>query len=129
MATDANVLAADEVLTALYETPEGAPDPYPFYRRLRDLAPLHRSQLDGVWYALRFEDVRALLNDQRFGRDLERPNPAYAFRFRPVQAQTMGIFRSTLLVKNPPEHTRLRGLVSQAFTWRRLRPSSPGSPS
>ncbi|HEY4028413.1 MAG TPA: cytochrome P450, partial [Candidatus Dormibacteraeota bacterium] len=66
-----------------------------------------------------------LLNDLRLGRDIDRPNRSYAFRFRPVQAQTAGLFRSTLLVKNPPAHTRLRGLVSQAFTWRRLKTVEP----
>jgi cytochrome P450 len=125
MATDTNVRTADDVLRELFETPEGAPDPYPLYHRLRELAPVHRSELDGAWYVSRFEEVRAVLNDGRFGRDPDRPNTSYAFRFRPVQAQTMGAFRSTLLVKNPPEHTRLRGLVSQAFTWRRLKTVEP----
>jgi cytochrome P450 len=125
MATDTNVRAADDVLRELFEAPEGTPDPYPWYHRLRELAPVHWSELDGACYLSGFQEVRALLNDGRFGRDADRPNTAYAFRFRPVQAQTMGAFRSTLLVKNPPEHTRLRALVSQAFTWRRLKAVEP----
>src|SRR5206468_12180996 len=76
---------------------------------------------DGTWYVSTFEVGRQVLNDPNCGRDLERPNTSTAFRSRSVQAQTVGVFRSTLLVKNPPDHSRLRGVVSEAFTMRRLK--------
>jgi cytochrome P450 len=125
IARDVGVRAADEALVELFGKPEGVPDPYPLYRRIREVAPVYRSEVDGAWYVSRFEDNRALLNDLRCGRDLDRPNPSLAFRSRPMEAQIQGSFRSLLIVTNPPEHTRLRGAVSEAFTWRRLAALEP----
>jgi len=120
-----HVSAADEALRELFGEPEGVPDPYPLYHRIRELAPIYRSEVDGAWYVSRFEDCRALLNDLRCGRDLDRPNPSLAFRSRPMEAQIQGSFRSLLIVTNPPEHTRLRAAVNEAFTWRRIQTLEP----
>lgn len=125
IAGDVDVRAADEALETLFGQPEGVPDPYPLYRRIREAAPIYRSDLDGAWYVSRFEDCRDLLNDLHCGRDLDRPNPSLAFRSRPMEAQTQGSFRSLLIVTNPPEHTRLRAAVSDAFTWKGLRSLEP----
>lgn len=111
--------AADDVLDQLV-SPAGRADPYPHYRELRDLAPLYRSGWDGLWYASRYDDGKAVLVDPRCGREpgqLMRVrhgmNPAMAERFRRR-------LRSTMLTENPPEHTRLRAPVSRAFTPRRV---------
>jgi cytochrome P450 len=58
---------ADAVIHAVMATPEGHADPYPHYRRLRELAPVHRSDLDGVWYISDFETSRQILGDARIG--------------------------------------------------------------
>jgi cytochrome P450 len=125
IARDVDVRAADQALEELFGDPQGVPDPFPLYRRIREVAPIYRSEVDGTWYVSRFEDCRALLNDLRCGRDIDRPNPSLAFRSRPMEAQIQGSFRSLLIVTNPPEHTRLRGAVSEAFTWRRLKALEP----
>lgn len=102
----------------LLGTEEGRQDPYLLYKALRDIAPLFRSELDGHWYASRYDDCKAILVEPRAGRGpgmVARygQNPALAQRF--VKRMKM-----TMLMQDPPEHTRLRGVVSRAFTPRRV---------
>ena len=109
---------ADEILHVLLGTEEGRQDPYLLYKALRDIAPLFRSELDGHWYASRYDDCKAILVDPRAGRGpgmVTRygQNPALAERFTRRMKMTM-------LMHNPPEHTRLRAVVSRAFTPRRV---------
>jgi cytochrome P450 len=109
---------ADEILHVLLATEEGRQDPYLLYKALRDIAPLFRSDLDGHWYASRYDDCKAILVDPRAGRGpgmVSRygQNPALAQRF-------MRRMKMTMLMQDPPEHTRLRGVVSRAFTPRRV---------
>jgi cytochrome P450 len=117
--TNATITRADEILDRLFCTEAGRQDPYPLYRELRDTAPLYRSGLDGHWYASRYDDCKAVLVDPRCGRRADGlltrhgQNPAVVERFR---RRT----RHTMLLQNPPEHTRLRGLVNRAFTPRRI---------
>ncbi len=98
-------------------------DPYPFYRALRENDPYYRSPF-GFFALTRDRDVRALLNDSRYGRALAwtmpdgRPNPLYQ---RPAPLSTAG----WLMFKNPPDHTRLRGLVAKAFTAKRIQEMRP----
>ena len=49
----------------LLGTEEGRQDPYLLYKALRDIAPLFRSELDGHWYASRYDDCKAILVDPR----------------------------------------------------------------
>jgi hypothetical protein len=109
---------ADEILHVLLGTEAGRQDPYLLYRALRDIAPLFRSELDGHWYASRYDDCKAILVEPRAGRGpgmVTRygQNPELAKRF--VRRMKM-----TMLMHDPPEHTRLRGVVSRAFTPRRV---------
>ena len=109
---------ADEILHVLLGTEEGRQDPYLLYKALRDIAPLFRSELDGHWYASRYDDCKAILVHPRAGRGpgmVSRygQNPALAERF-------MRRMKMTMLMQDPPEHTRLRGVVSRAFTPRRV---------
>jgi cytochrome P450 len=109
---------ADEILHVLLGTEEGRQDPYLLYKALRDIAPLFRSELDGHWYASRYDDCKAILVEPRAGRGpgmVTRygQNPELAKRF-------MRRTKMTMLMNDPPEHTRLRGVVSRAFTPRRV---------
>jgi cytochrome P450 len=89
--------------------PEFVADPYPMYHRLRAEDPVHHSPL-GFWVLTRYEDVAATLRDSRA---IKEPIAAFvAARFgAPVPA--VGL---SMLDRDPPDHTRLRGLVSKAFT-------------
>src|SRR5438309_7507749 len=89
--------------------PEVHADPYPMYRAMRQSDPVHWSPDLGVWFLSRYDDVMALLRDQRFSADRSRSSLYVA----PPRA----VDRS-LLTLDPPDHTRLRGLVSKAFTPR-----------
>jgi len=94
-------------------------DPYPVYRRLRDEAPLYRSERLEFWTLSRHSDVLdALKNFETFsnrnGVSLDRD------AFHPDADATM-----SFLAMDPPRHTRMRGLVSRGFTPRRVADLEP----
>ena len=116
----------DALLAELVATPEGRADPYPRYAALRGQAPVHRSAF-GFWALSRYDDCQQLLRHPGVGKDfsgavtslgLSEEQSAQQDRFRND--------RSNMLTTDPPDHTRLRGLATRAFTPRtveRLRPS------
>jgi cytochrome P450 len=93
--------------------PENRADPYPFYAWLRENEPI-RHAVDGSWIITRYADGAGLLRDPRFS-----PNPAWlregaveGAEHHPVRQ----VGTSLMMFLDPPDHTRLRGLVSKAFT-------------
>ena len=92
--------------------PEFLANPYPTYHRLRQEDPVHHSPLD-FWVLTRYEDVVAVLRDPRF---IKQPLVALvAARFGVTVPPGIGL---SMLDRDPPDHTRLRSLVSKAFTPR-----------
>ena len=94
-------------------SPRFKADPYPFYARLRREAPVYRTRWVyrlPVWVVTRYEDVLTVLKDERFSKVYVSDIP---FVPRPIRALTRN-----LLNVDPPDHTRLRTLVSKAFTPR-----------
>ena len=92
--------------------PEFLADPYPTYHRLRAEDPVYQSPL-GFWVLTRYDDVSAVLRDPRF---IKEPLAALvAARFGAEVPRGVGL---SMLDRDPPDHTRLRGLVSKAFTPR-----------
>jgi len=91
--------------------PEFVADPYPMYARLRSEDPVHHSAA-GFWVLTRYDDVVAALRDPRLAKEALAAFVAARFG-QPVPA--MGL---SMLDRDPPDHTRLRGLVSKAFTPR-----------
>lgn len=88
-------------------------DPYPFYDRFRGNAPLLRVA-DTIWFALGHAEVAAMLRHPRLSTDEVRHAATKAGREPdPSRARS-------LLFMDPPDHTRLRGLVARAFTPRRI---------
>lgn len=87
-------------------------DPYPVYRRLRTEDPIHQSPF-GVRVMSRYADCVAILRDRRWSSDAR--NSSYG-SFEP-DLDLLGDARPFLFL-DPPDHTRLRGLVSKAFTPR-----------
>ncbi len=95
-------------------------DPYPTYRRMREEHPVHFPRaLAGGCVLSRYDDVAAVLGDSRFSAN--RQNAHLMQRMRPFRNLKPefehGIMRS-LLMLDPPDHTRLRRLVTKAFTPR-----------
>jgi cytochrome P450 len=114
----------DALLGELLLTPEGRRDPYPRYERIRELAAVHRSGL-GFWVLSRYEDCQQLLRDPRFGKGDRRDREAGLPEEAVAALARMRTRAPSLLFLDPPDHTRLRGLVAKAFTPRtveRLRP-------
>lgn len=109
-------------------------DPYPAYGRLRRLDPVHHSPL-GIWILTRHADVSEALRDPRLSSD-ERRVDTTTLNLGPVRrllgrtdvVETGPFFEwapELLLFRDPPDHTRIRGLVSRTFTPRRVRLLEP----
>jgi cytochrome P450 len=103
-------------------------DPYPAYAWLREHAPVHRTRLpNGIeaYLVTRYQDAKAVLADPRLSKDAASSFPGW----RPGRTGIPGEHRSGiaahLLNLDPPDHTRLRRLVSKAFTPRRVAEFAP----
>jgi cytochrome P450 PksS len=102
-------------------SPEFKADPYPFFARLREMAPACRVTLPGrqsAWLLTRYDDVATALKDARFAKD---PSTALTPDQAARQPWVPKMFRPltrNMLDLDPPDHTRLRGLVQKAFTPR-----------
>lgn len=102
--------------------PGFARDPYPFYVRAREAGPLFWWEDYGFPCAAGHATVGALLRDRRFGRELPgEPKPPRPGHLRDFYA----IDDLSLLDREPPAHTRLRGLVLRSFTSRRIAALGP----
>ncbi len=104
-------------------------DPYKHYRRLREKDPIHRSRLLGGSIVTRYRDIEAIVRDPRFSvNDRNRPN----YQKNIERGIREGIFEDpeeaftgSMLRMDPPDHTRLRALVSRAFTPRTVQSLRP----
>jgi len=93
--------------------PEFHADPYPFYHALREKDPVHQSPM-GFWVLTRYDDVVTSLRDPRYGRDGFAP--LIEATYGPETAE--GNLPRSMLMRDPPDHNRLRALVNKAFTPR-----------
>ena len=118
------ILAVERVQTGATFYPVGdafAANPYATYANLRSKDPIHRSKLINGWVLTRHRDISAVLKDPRFLADERKQNGYEKFR---AQAIKQGVIDPTesdslsMLRSDPPDHTRLRALVSRAFTPR-----------
>ncbi|MER7998024.1 cytochrome P450 [Streptomyces sp. NPDC095613] len=103
---------------------EFATDPYPAYAWLREHAPVHRATLpSGVdaWLVTRYEDAKQALADSRLSKNpVHHAEPAHARGKTGIPGERNADLMTHLLNIDPPDHTRLRRLVSKAFTPRRV---------
>ncbi len=101
--------------------PHWSSDPFPLYADLRDRAPIHRNDL-GFWVLARHADCLAVLRDRRSSSDsLNVATERMPEGFRTPIDENDPVTQAMLemrpfLFRDPPDHTRLRGLVSKAFT-------------
>jgi cytochrome P450 len=106
--------------------PDYARDPYPFYRRLREHAPVYRHPVLRAWVLSRHADVSAVLKDPRSSvRRLQLEMPAALNPFRKLDERFVEGTAASLLMLDPPDHTRIRTLVGKAFTPRRIEALRP----
>ena len=96
-------------------------DPYPLFAEVRELGPVHQVTLaDGhdAWLVVGHAEARQALNDLRFSKDM---HAALALGGGVVAEGLPGPeFARHMLAVDPPDHTRLRRLVSSAFSTRRV---------
>src|SRR5215216_4171456 len=104
-------------------SPDFIRDPYPHYERMRSTDPVHLSPL-GMYVASRHAEVSLVMRDKRFGKDyVERTMRRYGPKIMDEPAfRSLGLM---MLQQDPPDHTRLRGLVVKAFTARRVEDMRP----
>lgn len=94
---------------------ERRPDPYPWFDELRAAGPVQRVRLRGgteAWMVTRHRDVLAAAGDPRLSSDPSRVDAGTRMLGTPTMP--------SMLTIDPPDHTRLRRLVSRAFTARRV---------
>lgn len=100
-------------------SPQFKANPFPFFAGLRNSQPVYRTALPDktpVWLITRYEDVAALLRDERFVKNRRTAMTSEQLRkitwvppmFRPLERNMLDL--------DPPDHTRLRALVHKAFT-------------
>jgi cytochrome P450 len=104
----------DPAITTPLFGPAMLDDPYPVYRRLRETDPVHWHEPFGAWVLTRYHDVVAALHDPRFSS--ERTGTMQEMAGQPGLKPFFDFLATRMLYADPPRHTRLRGLVSKAFT-------------
>ena len=113
----------DATLIKVLTDPECIPDPYPLYNELRDHAPIFQTSVTGTWVVNRYEDAKAMLRDPRCGSGATlEDNDRTAIDGSARRARTG---TQSMLFLNPPDHTRVRGLVARSFTPRRVEQLRP----
>ena len=93
-------------------------DPYPHYAEMRSAEPVHHSSL-GVWALFRHDDVTRLLREAGLSADDRRSHETPLTQLRDETLGDRGEQgQHAMINRDPPDHTRLRRLVSKAFTPR-----------
>ncbi|SDJ44940.1 Cytochrome P450 [Lentzea albidocapillata subsp. violacea] len=115
-------LAGHPIPVACFDpsAPEVQRDPYPYYHWLLRNDPVHRG-VNGIWFVSRYDDVRAVLAEDRLVRQGIRDFWSQLVGPGPLS----GILSRTLLFQDEPDHSRLRALVMPAFAPRALRSLVP----
>jgi cytochrome P450 len=114
---------ARAALDDLLDSPDFVADPYPVFARLREESPVHWVERWGCWLLTRAEDIETTIRDtrrfssaDRVTRVIERMPGWETGAFAALHEN----FAVGMAQTDPPDHTRVRGLVSSAFTPRRV---------
>ena len=101
-------------------------DPFPAFRRLRAEDPVHWSPRLGGWVLTTYDDVKAVIHGGLYSAD--RLTPFFEHQKRKTGVplgQVAAYLNRWMVFHDPPDHTRLRGLVNRAFTTRVVRKMRP----
>src|SRR5436305_11353718 len=107
--------------------PGFAENPYDQYRGMRQHEPVHESPF-GIWLLFRYDDVLRFLRDPSLSVEEARAKPTVLDQFADEVLGTdrdLDLGTRAMLNRDPPDHTRLRKLVSKAFTPRRIESLRP----
>jgi cytochrome P450 len=106
----------EPIKASVLAQPRFKANPYPFYARMREETPVVPVSVPFIgrgWVVARYEDVVTVARDDRFSRNI-----LSLVRWMPWFVRVP--LTRQMLSQDPPDHTRLRKLVSQAFTPRRI---------
>jgi hypothetical protein len=113
---------SQDALDDLLVSREFMEDPYPLLRRLREEDPVHWSDSIGGWILTRYDDIVTTFkvvshysNEGRLAKAVEYLPAESRARFKDFEDHYR---QKSLIHSDPPDHTRLRGLVTKAFTPR-----------
>lgn len=118
---DAMTQPAEEAIDffSVVMTPEFREDPYAFFDELRASEPIHQTPF-GVYLLSRHADATAVVRDPKLSNDERNSDLFRTFQeTNPIPPElSLDMDRVVMLFLDPPDHTRLRGLVSKGFTPR-----------
>lgn len=101
-------------------SPENRASPHPLYAKMRREAPILRmiSPATGkpIWFFTRYDDCVTVLKDTRFGKEIEKQHDQGLVADDGAAMDVLAVVNRNMLNFDPPDHTRLRGLVHKAFT-------------
>ncbi len=101
--------------------PGFAEDPYPAYRRLREADPVHESPF-GIWLLSQYTDVAAILRSHMSADPRNATNESFVEVYNRLDRSRRAL---SMLDRDPPDHTRLRSLVTKVFTPRSIAALEP----
>ncbi|MEU4331713.1 cytochrome P450 family protein [Nonomuraea dietziae] len=110
---------SDKLPFEFFLSPEFGADPYAVYAGLRAEGPVHAIDFPpgaSAFVVVDYEHARPALNDPRLSKNLAS-GPEW---FREAISQENPVLGDNMLMSDPPDHTRLRRVVSKAFTPRRI---------
>ena len=115
-----------ELIGELFD-PFDLTDPFAFYRRARNEAPIFYSPKLGSWVFSRYEDIKAIFRDWKTFSSENAQSPFWPLAEETLRILNAGGFegRSGLSARVPPDHTRLRSIVQDAFGPRRFKALEP----
>jgi len=104
-------------------------DPKPFYKAMRESAPVYRGigpvTRRRFWFLTRYDDVVEALRNPALGREWKKLPEDVREQHYVDEQEEFEMVNRHLLNLDPPDHTRLRRLVSHAFTSRRIADLEP----
>ncbi|WP_223199504.1 cytochrome P450 [Solihabitans fulvus] len=124
----AQITTSDLTMMAVYE-PEYVVDPYPLYRRIREVSPVfwdrHMGE-DGAWMVTGYDAAIQALRDPRLSARRAQWDPSRAPAGSPPQvASSLKALAEQVFVADPPQHTRLRKLMAKPFLPRAVEKMRP----
>src|SRR5438552_2788834 len=107
----------EEIIACIFD-PEQRGELYPLYHRLRDVAPVHRTDdphMRGVWLTSRFDDAMTIYRNHRAVSD---PATAEHFNHGGMSGPFYQLLKQMMLFLESEDHARVRRIVIKAFTPR-----------
>lgn len=98
-------------------TDEFLQDPYSWYKQMREEDPVYWGEASKQWMLTRWDDVNLVIRDISFGKKFTPGQKAWYMKLlKPQHFPLLKASSLFMLRQDPPDHTRLRGLVNKAFT-------------